>query len=64
MKFPFLKSLGPDLGWYRVGPLARVQNCGFIPSPLAEAGRRAFVDWGKGAPTHATLAYRPTTGHG
>jgi NAD-reducing hydrogenase large subunit len=57
MKFPFLKSLGPDLGWYRVGPLARMQNCDFIPSPLAEAERREFVAWGKGEPIHATLAY-------
>ena len=24
MKFPFIKSLGPEVGWYRVGPLARV----------------------------------------
>ena len=43
MKFPFLKSLGRDLGWYRVGPLARLQNCDFIPSPLAEAQRREFI---------------------
>ena len=57
MKFPFLKSLGPQLGWYRVGPLARLQNCDFIPSPLAEAQRREFIDWGKGEPIHATLAY-------
>ena len=57
MKFPFLKSLGPDLGWYRVGPLARVQNCDFIPSPLAEVQRREFIDWGRGEPVHATLAY-------
>ncbi len=57
MKFPFLKSLGPDLGWYRVGPLARLQNCDFIPSPLAEAERREFVAWGRGEPVHATLAY-------
>ncbi len=57
MKFPFLKSLGPALGWYRVGPLARVQNCDFIPSPLAEAERRAFVAWGHGATLHAALAY-------
>jgi NAD-reducing hydrogenase large subunit len=57
MKFPFLKSLGADLGWYRVGPLARLQNCDFIPSPLAEAQRRLFLDWGKGEPIHATLAY-------
>lgn len=57
MKFPFLRSLGRDLGWYRVGPLARLQNCDFIPSPLAETQRREFVDWGKGELIHATLAY-------
>jgi NAD-reducing hydrogenase large subunit len=57
MKFPYLKRLGRDAGWYRVGPLARVQNCDFIPSPLAEAARQEFVAWGKGAVIHATLAY-------
>jgi NAD-reducing hydrogenase large subunit len=57
MKFPFLRSLGPERGWYRVGPLARVQNCDFIPSPLAESRRREFVDWGRGGPIHAPLAY-------
>ena len=58
MKFPFLRALGPEKGWYRVGPLARVQNCDFIPTPLAEARaprvprlRRAA------APVHATLGY-------
>ena len=57
MKFPHLRSLGREAGWYRVGPLARVQNCDFIPTPLAEAQRQAFVAWGHGAPVHATLAY-------
>jgi NAD-reducing hydrogenase large subunit len=57
MKFPHLRSLGRDAGWYRVGPLARVQNCDFIPSALAETQRREFIDYGKGAPVHATLAY-------
>jgi NAD-reducing hydrogenase large subunit len=57
MKFPHLRSLGRENGWYRVGPLARVQNCDFIPSPLAETERREFVDYGQGAPVHATLAY-------
>jgi NAD-reducing hydrogenase large subunit len=57
MKFPHLRSMGRETGWYRVGPLARVQNCDFIPSPLAEAQRREFIDWGDGAPIHATLAY-------
>jgi NAD-reducing hydrogenase large subunit len=57
MKFPHLRSLGSERGWYRVGPLARVQNCDFIPSPLAEVQRQEFVAWGKGQPIHATLAY-------
>ena len=57
MKFPFLKSLGREHGWYRVGPLARVQNCDVIPSPLAEAQRQEFIDWGNGEPIHAPLAY-------
>ena len=42
MKFPYLRTLGADDGWYRVGPLARVQNCEFIATPRAEARRQAF----------------------
>jgi NAD-reducing hydrogenase large subunit len=57
MKFPFLTALGKEKGWYRVGPLSRVQNCDFIPTPLAEAERREFVDYSGGTPTHAPLAY-------
>ncbi len=36
MKFPYLRSLGKKNGWYRVGPLARLCTCDFIPSPLAQ----------------------------
>jgi len=57
MKFPFLAALGPQRGWYKVGPLARVQNCDRIPTPLAEAERREFIDHGHGKPIHAPLAY-------
>ena len=57
MKFPHLRSLGRELGWYRVGPLARVQNCDFIPSERAEVERQAFVAWGQGDLVHASLAY-------
>ncbi len=57
MKFPYLRSLGREQGWYRVGPLARVQNCDFIPSPRAEVERQAFVAWGNGELVHASLAY-------
>jgi NAD-reducing hydrogenase large subunit len=54
MKFPFIRSLGPDAGWYRVGPLARVNNCDFVSTPLAESERQAFVAT---APRHASLSY-------
>ena len=60
MKFPFLRNLGSELGWYQVGPLARVQNCDFIPSPLAEAQRREFVAYGRDRPVHGALAYHWT----
>ncbi len=43
MKFPFIKDLGKENGWYRVGPLARVNNCDFIPTPLAEEQRQIFM---------------------
>jgi NAD-reducing hydrogenase large subunit len=57
MKFPFLAAFGMRNGWYKVGPLARVQNCDRIPTPLAEAERREFIDYCGGQPTHAPLAY-------
>ena len=57
MKFPFLAALGPQDGWYKVGPLARVQNCDSIPTPLADAERREFIEHGHGQLIHAPLAY-------
>ncbi len=57
MKFPFLAAFGKRNGWYKVGPLARVQNCDRIPTPLAEIERREFIDYCGGLPTHAPLAY-------
>jgi NAD-reducing hydrogenase large subunit len=60
MKFPYIRALGADAGWYKVGPLARVQNCDHIPTPFAEAERCEFVDFGSGQPVHATLAYHWT----
>ncbi|HUW49792.1 MAG TPA: Ni/Fe hydrogenase subunit alpha [Sulfuricella sp.] len=57
MKFPFIRSRGREEGWYRVGPLARVNNCDFIPTPLAEAERKIFKEFDGGSATQATLAY-------
>jgi NAD-reducing hydrogenase large subunit len=57
MKFPFIRSLGQEKGWYRVGPLARLNNCDYIDTPIAENQRREFMALGKGRPVHATMAY-------
>jgi NAD-reducing hydrogenase large subunit len=56
MKFPYLKSVGPADGWYRVGPLSRIQNCDFIPTPMAEQERKEFIAYSDG-PMHAPLGY-------
>ncbi len=50
MKFPYITDLGPEKGWYKVGPLARVRNCDQIPTPLAEMERRLFVEQTNDAP--------------
>ena len=57
LKFPFIRALGPERGWYRVGPLARINNVDFIPTPLAEAERRGFLAAAGGGPVQATLGY-------
>ena len=57
MKFPFIKSLGPEQGWYRVGPLARLNTAEFIDTPEAEEARKAFRDVTEGKPNNITMAY-------
>jgi NAD-reducing hydrogenase large subunit len=60
MKFPYLTQLGKEQGWYRVGPLARVNNCDFIDTPMAEAERVEFKQHGGEAMVHSTLAFHWT----
>lgn len=57
MKFPFLVDKGTELGWYRVGPLARVNNCDRFSTPLAEQHRQTFIAQTTQGVCHATLAY-------
>jgi len=57
MKFPFIESLGEANGWYRVGPLARVNNCDFFTTPLADKERIEFKAVGNGRPVQSSLAY-------
>ena len=55
MKFPFLKSIGKKEGWYRVGPLARLNTCDFIPSPLAQKEFEEYKAYTKGKPNHMSM---------
>ncbi|MFO1418227.1 MAG: Ni/Fe hydrogenase subunit alpha [Methylotetracoccus sp.] len=57
MKFPHIVSLGKNDGWYRVGPLARLNNCEFISTPLAERARQEFASYGAGVPVHGSLGF-------
>ena len=42
LKFPYLSDLGREKGWNRVGPLARLNVCNGIETPLAEEQRLIF----------------------
>ncbi len=57
MKFPYLKHLGAKQGWYRVGPLARLNTCDFIPTPLAQAELEEFRTLNNGKPNPHCLHY-------
>ncbi len=55
MKFPYLKSLGKKEGWYRVGPLARLNTCDYIPTPLAQKEFEEYRAYTKGRPNNMSM---------
>jgi NAD-reducing hydrogenase large subunit len=57
MKFPFIKELGPEKGWYRVGPLSRINTADFIDTPEAEEARKVFMAVTDNKPNNITMAY-------
>ncbi|HUU85818.1 MAG TPA: Ni/Fe hydrogenase subunit alpha [Phycisphaerae bacterium] len=57
MKFPFIRTLGREKGWYRVGPLARINVCDSIDTPEAEAARREFMALTDDRPNNMSMAY-------
>ncbi|WP_135078897.1 Ni/Fe hydrogenase subunit alpha [Terasakiella sp. SH-1] len=56
MKFPFIKDLGTQDGWYRVGPLARMNTASFIDTPLANKAHQELMAVSDGKPNPTTLA--------
>jgi NAD-reducing hydrogenase large subunit len=55
MKFPYLRALGKADGWYRVGPLARLNTCDFIPTPLAQKEFEIYKAYTGGKPNNMSL---------
>ncbi len=55
MKFPYLKHLGRAQGWNRVGPLARLNVCDHISTPLANQELKEFKDYFGDKPNNATM---------
>jgi len=55
MKFPFLKEIGKKDGWYRVGPLARMNTVDFIPTPLAQKELEEFKAYTNGKPNGMSM---------
>lgn len=55
MKFPFLTEYGTEKGWYRVGPLARLNTVDFIPSPLAQKEFEIYKAYTKGKPNNMSM---------
>ncbi|MCI5165190.1 MAG: Ni/Fe hydrogenase subunit alpha, partial [Candidatus Electrothrix sp. GM3_4] len=57
MKFPYIKELGKEKGWYRVGPLARLNVCDFIPTPRAQQELERFRAYTSGKPNNMSMHY-------
>jgi len=55
MKFPYLKHLGKENGWYTVGPLARMNTADFIDTPLAGKAHEAFKAYTNGKPNNMSM---------
>ncbi len=55
MKFPYLKDIGKENGWYRVGPLARLNTVDFIPTPLAQREFEIYKALTNGKPNNHCL---------
>ncbi len=55
LKFPYLRHLGREKGWNRVGPLARMNVCEYIDMPLANQELQEFKAYTDGKPNNHTM---------
>lgn len=55
MKFPYMIHMGKENGWYRVGPLARLNTADFIPTPLAQKEFEIYKSYTNGKPNNMCM---------
>lgn len=55
LKFPYMTKYGREKGWNRVGPLARMNTCSHINTPLAEMERLIFKGYTNNKPNNMTM---------
>ena len=55
LKFPYMTKYGREKGWNRVGPLARLNTCSHINTPLAEIERQIFKSYTQNKPNNMTM---------
>jgi NAD-reducing hydrogenase large subunit len=60
LKYPYYKPLGFDKGFYRVGPLARLNVATKMKTPLAQEEFEIFKAINDGKPVHGTFYYHYT----
>lgn len=60
LKYPYYKPYGFDKGFYRVGPLARLNVCSRMKTPLAQKEFEVFKQMSGGRPVHGTFYYHYT----
>lgn len=60
LKYPYYKPFGFDKGFYRVGPLARLNVCSKMRTPLAQIEFEEFKKMNGGKPVHGAFYYHYT----
>lgn len=60
LKYPYYKPFGFDKGFYRVGPLARLNVCSKMRTPLAQNEFELFKLMNDNKPVHGTFYYHYT----
>jgi NAD-reducing hydrogenase large subunit len=60
LKYPYYKPYGFDKGFYRVGPLARLNVCNKMQTPLAQGEFENFKKMNGGKPVHGAFYFHYT----